>query len=89
MKLLGLIFFGTMAHSERKGELTSLSVSAFVKSSVEMAITETSSGYLAEARCMHAPGCDGVPVYAFSNKPIVFAFDGQSINDNNLYLAQE
>ena len=78
MRLLALITLGLTQHTT-KGRVGELRVSAFVESRTEMVITEAGGTYLAEARCMHAPGCDGEPVLAWSSGPAVFAFDGASI----------
>lgn len=76
MRWLPLILLGAVRHKGPVGELT---VSAEVVSVTSMAIVEQAGGYLAEVSCAHAPGCDGTPVYAWSSKPAVFAFDGERL----------
>jgi hypothetical protein len=79
MKTLALIalgFTGKADHPDRLGELR---VTAQVESHTEMAVTESAGIFIAEARCLHAPGCDGEPVLAWSRGPALFAFDGERI----------
>jgi hypothetical protein len=79
MLRLVLIALGLTNHAEHKGRAGELRLTGTVASLTEMTVTERNGIYLAEARCLHTPGCDGEPILAWSSGPAVFAFDGNRI----------